>query len=63
MQVQWTKERSNLNIKSGTLLVQYKYNHLSCKEFHGYRHKNQQILTKIWTTEKHALAQQDLELP
>jgi hypothetical protein len=33
MQVQSTKERSNLNIESvkGILLVQYNYNHLSCR--------------------------------
>jgi hypothetical protein len=54
MQVQWIKERSSLNVKTGKLFVQYNYKHLSCKEFHGYLKKNQQLLTKIWSTEKHA---------
>jgi hypothetical protein len=41
MQVQFKKERSNLNIESGILLMQYNYKSLTCKEFHGYLKKNQ----------------------
>jgi hypothetical protein len=65
MQVQWTKKRSNLNIESvkGTLLVQYNYKHLSCKELNGCLKNNQQLLTKVRSTEKYAWARQESELP
>jgi hypothetical protein len=58
IQVQWTKERSNLDIESvrGILLVQCNYKHLSCKEFCGYLKNNQQLLTKMRSTEKYARA-------
>lgn len=37
-QVQWTKERRNLNIEfvKGVVLLQYNYKHPSGKEFLGY---------------------------
>jgi hypothetical protein len=65
MQVQWTKERSNLNIESikDILLVQCYYKHLSCKESQGYLKNNQQLLTKMRSTDKYVWARQESELP
>ena len=63
--VQWKKKREkNLNIESakGTLLLQCNYKHPSGKECHGYLRNSQQVLTKIQSTEKYALALPESEL-
>jgi hypothetical protein len=65
MLVEWTKDRSNLNIESvkGILLVQHNYKHSSGKKSHGYFHNNQQLLTKTQCTERYAWAGQESGFP
>nr|XP_028566005.1 uncharacterized protein LOC114586556 isoform X1 [Podarcis muralis] len=54
MQSQWSKEGGNLPFESlrSILLVQYNYEHFTCKEFHAYLLSNKQLLNKIRSTEK-----------
>ena len=53
---QWTKERNRLNVESvkAVILTQYNFKDMMCMDFYSYLLRNEELLSKIGSSEKYA---------